>query len=172
MIIGKLILTEDCQIRRKVYTVHFVERETSNRIHVVRAETDKSSNDCLDQIMYGQKCGPKLVKPLRIEKTIMEEREARTRQCSTTERNLLHWSWWPRLRINSQKMWEISWKDLWQQLCFAKEKFQMASRKCLHKWRLHPRRLQKRFMFVSWRLMSPRDNECNLLSLKLMKITL
>ena len=37
------------------------------------------------------------------EKTRMEKREAQTRQCSKTERNLLHWSWWP-----SYALWEES----------------------------------------------------------------
>ena len=42
-----------------------LKREASQRIHVVREETDKDSND---QIMHGQERGRKLVKPLRIEK--------------------------------------------------------------------------------------------------------
>ena len=52
----------------RIHKVHFVERETSKRIFVVPGEIDKSSNDCQTRIMYGQKFGRKLVKPLRIEK--------------------------------------------------------------------------------------------------------
>ena len=36
-------------------------------------------------------------------KTRMEKREAQTRQCSTTERNLFHWSRWQRIQGNPWK---------------------------------------------------------------------
>ena len=64
--------------------------------------------------MYVQRFGSKLVKPLRIEKTGMEKRAAKTRQFSKTERNLLYWSWWPRLQRISQICEEKNWKDLWR----------------------------------------------------------
>ena len=37
------------------------------------------------------------------EKQELKKKEATTWQCSTTERNLLYWSWWPRLQRNFQK---------------------------------------------------------------------
>ena len=40
----------------------------------------------------------------------MGKRDAKTRQCTKTERNLHYWSWWPRLQRNSQKCEEIIWK--------------------------------------------------------------
>ena len=55
---------------------------------------------------------------------------------------------------------------------FCKRKFQLASRECLHNRRLHPRRLQKRFVVVLWNLMNLRDDEQNLRSPKTMRIKL
>ena len=63
-----------------------------------------------------------------------------------------------------------NWKDLWHQACRVKD-LQMASRKWLRSWRLHPKRLQKRFMNASWNLMNPLGNERNLLRLKILKTT-
>ena len=76
----------------------------------------------------------------------MDKREAQT-LCSTTERNLLYWSWWPRLQNNSQKCKEKNWKDLWHQPCRAKEKLGLTTRKWLRR-KVHPNRFQKRFMVV------------------------
>ena len=56
-----------------------------------------------DKIMYGKKYGLTLVKSSESTETSMEKRGAKTRQCSKTDRNLLHWSWWSRLQRNSQK---------------------------------------------------------------------
>ena len=52
----------------RIYKVHSVEREASQRIFVIWEEDWQTFNRLADQIMYGQKCGRKLVKPLRIEK--------------------------------------------------------------------------------------------------------
>ena len=58
-----------------------------------------------DQIMYGQKYGRKLVKPLRIEKkTRMGKRKAKTWQCSKAERNLLYRPRWQSVFRNPQKL--------------------------------------------------------------------
>ena len=97
-------------------------------------------------------------------KTRMCKREA-ARQCSETERDVLHRSWRPRL----QRMWEENLKHAWQPSRPVKEKLQMASRKCLHNRRLHPRRLQKRLPVVWWNLINPQGNEWTLLSLKIMR---
>ena len=59
--------------------------------HVVLEKTAKNVHDFQTRSWYGQKYGRELVKPLRIEKkTGMGKREAQTRQCSKSERNLLH----------------------------------------------------------------------------------
>ena len=64
------------------------------------------------------------------------------------------------------KMRGENWKAQWQQPCRAKGKLRMASRPCLRNRRLHPRRLQKRFMGEKWKFMNPQSNGWNLLSLK------
>ena len=89
----------------------------------------------------------------------MEKREAKTRQCSTTERNLLYGFWW----LRSQ--------DLWQQPCRAKGKLGLAPRRWLQNRKLHPKRFPKRFMAVKWNLMNPQGDEWNLCNPKLTKIT-
>ena len=56
-----------------------------------------------DQIMFGQKYGRKLVKPLRIEKNRNGQKKSQNWQCSITERNLLYWSRRRRIQRNSQR---------------------------------------------------------------------
>ena len=84
------------------------------------------------------------------EKKRMEKRTTETPQCSKTERNLLHWSWWPRLQSNS-KMRGENGKDPWHQAMPCKKTPRDITKVCA-KWRFHPRRLQKRSMSVQWNL--------------------
>ena len=95
-------------------------------------------------------------------KTRMGTGDAESRHCSETERQtcekksgktygkhakrkmerpmapVMPWKKAPNMR-------KENWKDLWHPSCRVKE-LQMESRKCLQNRRLHPRRLQKRFM--------------------------
>ena len=78
--------------------------------------------------MYGLKYGPKLGKPLRIEKNRNGKREAKTRQCSTTERNLLYWSGGPRLQWNPSKCEKKIGKAYGRSHAVSKKKFTQAPR--------------------------------------------
>ena len=49
-----------------------------NTLYVVREETDKDPRQPPDQIVYGQKFGRKLVKPLRIEKNRNGQKRSRS----------------------------------------------------------------------------------------------
>ena len=123
-----------------------------------------------DQIIYGQKFGPTLVKLLRIEKnrngqeknqssTMLEEWEEFTLSIQVTQSTK-----------KSSKTWGENWKDLWHKPCRGKD-YPTASRKCLHNRRLHPRRLRKRFVVEQWNLVNPQSNEWNLLSPNITKTT-
>ena len=68
-----------CRFEQKFVTfmdrlqkIHIIERNSSQGIYVVREETDKSWKRLRDQIMYSLRYDPKLGKPLRIEKTRIE----------------------------------------------------------------------------------------------------
>ena len=56
------------RLLERIHEIHSTKRETSKRIHVVRGEIDKDSDDHTDQIMQVRTFGRKLVKLLRIEK--------------------------------------------------------------------------------------------------------
>ena len=58
----------------------------------------------------------------------MEKREAKTRQCSTTERNLLLLILMTKIIKKPSKMRGENWKDLWQP-CRAKEKLGTSNTK-------------------------------------------
>ena len=59
----------------RIHKVYSVQRETSKGIYVVRGETDQRFIRIPDQIMYGQKFGRNLVKPLRIEENRSEQKK-------------------------------------------------------------------------------------------------
>ena len=134
---------------------------------MVPVKTDKdSTRSC----MYDQKYGRKLVKPLRIE---IKQEWAKEKPKLDNARRLrgIFFIDPDDQDYKLSNTQEEQWKYLWHPSCLVKE-LQMASRKCLHNRRLHPRRLQKRFMVEKWNHKTPQGNEWNLLSLKIMKIML
>ena len=83
-----------------------------------------------EQTTCGQKYGRKLVKPLRTEKKQeWKKREAKTRQCSKTERDLLCSCWWPRLQRNSQQCEEKIGKTYGSEPCRARGELKQAPRR-------------------------------------------
>ena len=78
----------------------------------------------------------------------MEKREAKTQQCSKTERNLLYWSSWPRLQRNPSKCEEKIGKTYGGIHAVQKGKLKLAPRKWMESRKLHPKRVPKRFMVV------------------------
>ena len=86
-----------------------------------------------DQIMYGQKYGRKLVKPLRIE----ENKNGKTRRQNSTL--LEDWEEFTSLILMTRitkKLFKVrgeNWKDLWQQPCRAKRKPGLATLKWLRR---------------------------------------
>ena len=101
---------ETCRFEQKLvrfverlHEVHSIERKTSEGIHMLRWETDKSSNDYQTRSCMARSMDENWWSRSESRRTRMEKREAQTRQRSKTERNLLCWFWWPRLKRNSQK---------------------------------------------------------------------
>ena len=78
--------------------------------------------------MYCQKYGAKLGKPVRIENTRMEKRDAKTRQCSTRLRGGIYFMNPDdeEYKETFQKMRGESWKGRWQQPCRARRRFIVA----------------------------------------------
>ena len=129
----------------RFHEVHSIERKTSHKIHVVRENIDKNSIDYQTRSCMARCMDENWLSRAESGNTRMGKREVEARQCSETERDVLYRCWRPTLQRNSQKCEKKIWKDLWHPSCLVKEKLQVASRKCLHNRRLHPRRLQKRF---------------------------
>ena len=82
----------------RIHNVHFSERETFTGIHVVRGETDNNACSYQTWECVVWSMDQNWDSRSKERKARMGNREAQTRQCSTTERNLLSWSWWPRLQ--------------------------------------------------------------------------
>ena len=93
------------------------------RFFVFLGETDISSKDYETTSCMAWSMDQNWESRSESRKTRMEKREATTRQCSTTERNLLHQSGWPlNTKIFSKLRKEI-WKGQWTQPCRAKRRF-------------------------------------------------
>ena len=95
-------------------------------------------------------------------KTIMEKQEGKTRQCTTTEKNLLWWSGWPRIQGKPLNTRGENRKGPWTQPCRAKRRFTPATGNWLRRW-LHLTKFQKPSMVVKWNPTNPQGNEWNLL---------
>ena len=79
---------------------------------MVRVDNDKSSNDYQTRSCMARSMDEKLVKPLGIEKNEMEKREAKTRECSKTERIFTVFILMTKITQRNSKMRGESWKDL------------------------------------------------------------
>ena len=166
MIIGMSIRTEAFQIRE----VYFIERKNFQGIYVVRVKIDKNRSTRPDHVWpevctkIGKAAQNRETQELAKEKPKLDNarrlREGFTLSILMTK-NTEKFSKWRK----------ENWKDQWYQPCPVEE-LRIASRSCLHNRRLHPRRLQKRFMVVQWNLLNPQDNEWNRLNPKIMKTTL
>ena len=146
MTIGLSVRTETCQIHgerfHEVHSGDSIERKTSQRIYVVQVETDKNSNDNQTDHVWLGFCTKIGKSRSESRKTGLCKRKAEARQCSETEREF---TLSIQMTKNTEKLSKTqgeNWKDVWPPSCLAKEKLQIASRKCLHNRRLHPRRLQ------------------------------
>ena len=165
IIIAISIQTETCQIHRKVSRSLLYRKKNIPKDMCGLTGDWQKINPLPDQIMCGQKYGQNWKSRSELRTTRIGKREAKDRKCSEAERDLLYRSWRPRLQRNSYNCEKKTGKTHGR--CHAlQKKLQMASRKCLHNRRLHPRRLRKQFMVVKWNPMHPQSNEWNLLSLK------
>ena len=123
----------------------------------------------LDQAMCGLKCGPKLVKSLRRE---------RSKNGQTRSRNSIMLDDWVasiqliRKTKNTKKIWrtrgeiwKCTWTRQWRGL-MVPPAFRKVKRSAMH-----PTKFQKQSMLVQWKLMNPRGNVWNHLYLKVTKTT-
>ena len=85
----------------RIDQIHSIERRTSQRTNVVRGETDQSSNDYETRSCVAWSMEQNWESRSESRTTRKGKRETKTRQCSTTERNLLCWSGWRRTQGNS-----------------------------------------------------------------------
>ena len=133
---------------------------------MVRVDTDKSSNDYTTRSCMAWSMEQNWVSRSESRKTRMEKREAKTRQCSTTERNLLYWSRWRRIQGNPSKMRGQNWKGLWQRPCRAKRRFIPAPGNWWRRLNASHKGSKDKNRVVLWNLMNPQGNEWNPLYLK------
>ena len=155
----------------RIHKIHSIERETSKKIRVVRGgDWQRSKRQLPDQIMYGQKFGRKLVKPLRIEKNRNGQKRNRSSTMLEDWEEFIYWSRRQRILRNSQRCEGKIGKTHGLPRCRVKDI--QASWKRVQSRRLAMKMSSKQCMIVLWNLMNLRDNEQNLCSLKTMRITL
>ena len=135
----------------RIHEIYSVKRKASKRIFVVWDETGKSSNDYQTrEKQEWAKEEPKLDTARELTGIYFVDPDDEEYQ---------------EILKNARRKLE---RFVSRAPCRSKY-LQMASRKWLRRWRLHPKRFQKRFMSAQWNLMNPQGNKWNLLSLKVIK---
>ena len=155
----------------RFHEVHVVERETSQRICVVREEMDKRSNDYQTRSRLARSMDENLWS--RPESRKQERKNEKPKLDNA--RSLRGISLLILITKITKTLWKMRgeiWKDLWQQPCRAKGKLGLAPRRWLPTRKLHPKRCPKWFVVEKWNVMNLQGNEWNLLHSQNMKIAL
>ena len=152
------------ECRRKQKSVRFVdtiERNSSKRRYVVGGETDKNPNDIRSRSHMAWHLDKNWKSRSKKRKTIMGNRETKTRTCQKVEVNFFCWSEWWRVHRHYYKMQGESWWHQRQLQCHAKERSpRHAYEKPLIQKQKKPRHLQRRpDSVVSLKHMMPQDKE-------------
>ena len=124
---------------------------------VVRGETEQSSNDYETRSCMAWSTEQNWESRSESRKTRTEKRETKTRQCSTTERNPLHWSGWRRTQGNSLNA-RIKLERPMDADMPCKRRFVLAPGNRQRSW-MHLTRFQRQNMVEKWNLMNPQGNE-------------
>ena len=154
----------------RFYEIYSIERKTSHAIHVVRGGDWQEFKRLQDQITCGLRYGPKLEKPLRIEK----------KQEWAVDK--------PKLDNARQNFIDPRDEEYQETMKNARKKLEIPMAPAMpnkeeYKWtvtvsgngnesHLHLKKFRKRSVVVKWNLMSPQDQEGNRLNLNIMKIIL
>ena len=149
-----------------IHKIHSLEGETYQRFFVVQGETDISSKDYETTSCMAWSMDQNWESRSESRKTRMEKREATTRQCSTTERNLLHQSGWPWIQRYSQNCEKKFGKANGRSHAVQKGDSR-ATGNWLRRWlHLTITRFQKPFIVEEWNPTNPQGNEWNVSHLK------